>query len=99
MDGVRGGRAKLRKGLSAASLQGVVRVAALPLHQGLAQAAGVCVSLTAAVLTDVICGVSVGDKGVGGGHGRGRESSTCSERCPGMNGLGSGLGPPGTPWP
>lgn len=35
-------------------LQGVVRVAALPLHQGFTQAAGVGVGLTAAILAEVI---------------------------------------------
>lgn len=36
------------------ALQGVVRVTALPLHQGLAQAAGVGVGLTATILAEVI---------------------------------------------
>lgn len=49
------------------TLQGVVWVAALPFHQGLTQAAGIRISLTAPVFTDVICGVSVGGKGVSQG--------------------------------
>lgn len=36
------------------TLQGVVWVAALPFYQGLTQAAGIRISLTAPVLTDVI---------------------------------------------
>lgn len=44
------------------ALQGGVRVAALTLHQGLAQAAGFPVGLAAPVFTDVICGVNVGNK-------------------------------------
>lgn len=76
---------KLRKGLSAGSLQGVVWVAALPFHQGLTQAAGVCIGLTAPVFTDVICGVHIGDRESVGGHGRERERSTSSETCPGVN--------------
>lgn len=49
------------------TLQGVVRVAALPFYQGLTQAAGIRIGLTAPVFTDVICGVSVGEKGVSRG--------------------------------
>lgn len=44
------------------ALQGGVRVAALTLHQGLTQAAGLPVGLAGPVFTDVICGVSVGDE-------------------------------------
>lgn len=44
------------------ALQGGVRVAALALHQGLPQATGFPVRLAAPVFTDVIYGVSVGDK-------------------------------------
>lgn len=36
------------------TLQGVVRVAALPFYQGLTQAAGIRIGLTAPVFTDVI---------------------------------------------
>lgn len=36
------------------TLQGVVWVTALPFYQGLTQAAGICISLTAPVFTDVI---------------------------------------------
>lgn len=37
------------------ALQGVARVAALTLHQGLAQAAGLGLGLAAALLSDVVC--------------------------------------------
>lgn len=67
------------------TLQGVVWVAALPFHQGLTQASGIRISLTAPVFTDVICGVSVGDGERVEGHGREGERSTFSEKHPGVN--------------
>lgn len=71
-----GGWAGPGEGSPLDALQRVVHVAALPLHKGFAQAAGVSVDLTAPVFTDVICGVSVGEKGMGEGKREGKRSTS-----------------------
>lgn len=77
--GASGGWAGSGEGRPLEALQGVVRVTALALHQGLAKAAGVHIGLTATVFTDVICGVSGGDKGVGDPQDRGKEKHVFRE--------------------
>lgn len=75
------------------ALQGVVRVTAFSLHQGLPQAVGVGVSLTATILTDVICRVNIGDEGCGSGvQEGGREKHVLRE----VHRLGHTRPPPAT---
>lgn len=63
-----------REGAQLNALQGGAGVAALPLHQGLTQAAGGMVGLTAPALADVLCVVSIGERMRAVGRG-GRERS------------------------